>query len=333
MSTLTGTKVKDTYTSLLKVSDGNITATAKRIEDGAANGSALHLSTSAVGVDSLFFNTLPQLSTTITDVLVIDTTTGDTEYRALGAGAFVAQANVIAGSDITVTGTYPNFTVNNSAPDQTVAITAGTGALTITGTYPNFTIDFSGRINDLTDATTTTPADGDILIYDSTAAQWENVPQPSPALEETFTGYNSTVYTLTTTPVTIQFALANNTTENSSYHFGNLPAKLELAPTQDYITNTSGAQQVIYVDISAGLEVTQQGDTVYTMDRYTGGAWGTVQTVTRNHAAGDHIDSFWGMFILEDGESLRVQLAQSSGGANYKNSLIRFVVREKGNII
>ncbi len=61
----------------------------------------------------------------------------------------------------TVTGTYPNFTINstdnnttysggtginvaggtitNTAPDQTVALT-GSGATTITGTYPNFTI-------------------------------------------------------------------------------------------------------------------------------------------------------------------------------------------------
>ena len=61
----------------------------------------------------------------------------------------------------TVTGTYPNFTVNstdnnttytagsgmtlsgtqfiNAAPDQTVAIT-GTGATSVTGTYPNFTV-------------------------------------------------------------------------------------------------------------------------------------------------------------------------------------------------
>jgi|GEM_PF-1143185 len=64
----------------------------------------------------------------------------------------------------TVTGTYPNFTVNstdnnttytggtginvagttitNTAPDQTVTLT-GTGATTVTGTYPNFTVSSS----------------------------------------------------------------------------------------------------------------------------------------------------------------------------------------------
>jgi hypothetical protein len=43
------------------------------------------------------------------------------------------------GTGITTSGTYPNFTITNSAPDQTVALTAGTGINT-SGTYPNFTI-------------------------------------------------------------------------------------------------------------------------------------------------------------------------------------------------
>jgi hypothetical protein len=44
-----------------------------------------------------------------------------------------------AGTGISVTGTTPNFTVTNTAPDQTVALT-GAGINVITGTYPNFTI-------------------------------------------------------------------------------------------------------------------------------------------------------------------------------------------------
>lgn len=44
-----------------------------------------------------------------------------------------------AGTGINTSGTYPSFTVTNSAPDQTVAIAAGTGIST-SGTYPNFTI-------------------------------------------------------------------------------------------------------------------------------------------------------------------------------------------------
>jgi hypothetical protein len=48
-----------------------------------------------------------------------------------------------AGTGISTSGTYPNFTITNSAPDQTVALTAGSG-ISVTGTYPNFTIAASG---------------------------------------------------------------------------------------------------------------------------------------------------------------------------------------------
>ena len=43
------------------------------------------------------------------------------------------------GTGISTSGTYPNFTITNDSPDQTVGLT-GAGGTTITGTYPNFTI-------------------------------------------------------------------------------------------------------------------------------------------------------------------------------------------------
>jgi trimeric autotransporter adhesin len=43
------------------------------------------------------------------------------------------------GTGISTSGTYPNFTITNTAPDQTVVLTAGTGIST-SGTYPSFTI-------------------------------------------------------------------------------------------------------------------------------------------------------------------------------------------------
>jgi len=43
------------------------------------------------------------------------------------------------GTGISTSGTYPNFTITNDSPDQTVSLTEGSN-ITITGTYPSFTI-------------------------------------------------------------------------------------------------------------------------------------------------------------------------------------------------
>ena len=47
--------------------------------------------------------------------------------------------SIASGTGISATGTYPAFTVTNTAPDQVVALT-GAGTTVVTGTYPNFTI-------------------------------------------------------------------------------------------------------------------------------------------------------------------------------------------------
>jgi hypothetical protein len=47
--------------------------------------------------------------------------------------------SLTASTGISTSGTYPSFTITNTAPDQTVTLTSGTG-ISATGTYPNFTI-------------------------------------------------------------------------------------------------------------------------------------------------------------------------------------------------
>ncbi len=63
---------------------------------------------------------------------------GDLEARTLPANVWDGDDNTTysAGTGISLVGT----TFNNTAPDQTVSLT-GTGATTISGTYPNFTIN------------------------------------------------------------------------------------------------------------------------------------------------------------------------------------------------
>jgi len=50
---------------------------------------------------------------------------------------------ISGGTGITTGGTYPNFTLVNSAPDKTVTITGGTN-IQITGTYPDFGVNYTG---------------------------------------------------------------------------------------------------------------------------------------------------------------------------------------------
>ena len=47
--------------------------------------------------------------------------------------------SLTAGTGISVSGTYPSFTIDNTLPDQVVSLT-GAGTTSISGTYPNFTI-------------------------------------------------------------------------------------------------------------------------------------------------------------------------------------------------
>lgn len=58
-----------------------------------------------------------------------------------------------AGTGISTSGTYPNFTITNSSPDQTVSLT-GAGTTSISGTYPSFTItsndQYQGTVTSVT---------------------------------------------------------------------------------------------------------------------------------------------------------------------------------------
>ncbi len=55
--------------------------------------------------------------------------------------------NINNGTGISISGTYPDYTVTNNAPDQAVNI-SGQGATSVTGTYPNFTISSTDNVND-----------------------------------------------------------------------------------------------------------------------------------------------------------------------------------------
>jgi hypothetical protein len=84
-------------------------------------------------------------SPTSGNLLIYDATTSPTGVWK--------NANLTAGTGISVSNGAGSVTVTNSAPDQTVALT-GAGTTTITGTYPNFTItsndQYTGTVTSVT---------------------------------------------------------------------------------------------------------------------------------------------------------------------------------------
>ena len=109
-----------------------------------------------------------------------------------------------ASTGISTSGTYPNFTITNSAPDQTVALTAGTGIST-SGTYPNFTITNSApdQTVALTGAGTTsiTGTYPNFTITSNDSATGTVTSVAALTLGTTGTDLSSTVANGTTTPV------------------------------------------------------------------------------------------------------------------------------------
>lgn len=69
-------------------------------------------------------------------------------YSLLGSGNITISWWVITLTPwvwISIWWAYPNFTIDNTLPDQTVVLTPWTNIDSITGTYPNFTINASNQ--------------------------------------------------------------------------------------------------------------------------------------------------------------------------------------------
>jgi len=91
--------------------------------------------TSSVGVNGYYYIVSTAGSTNLDGI----TDSGTYPNFTITNSAPDQTVSLTASTGISTSGTYPNFTITNTAPDQTVALTAGTGIST-SGTYPNFTI-------------------------------------------------------------------------------------------------------------------------------------------------------------------------------------------------
>ena len=110
MATLSGTRLKDTYTGLLKTSDAsNFTSSLKVIQDGSGNDSALSLSTSTVKAAALQVNTITGGSTS-SKALVWNDSTKAIEHRTFPSNSTVS----------TTLGGRGNETINQLSTNTTL---------------------------------------------------------------------------------------------------------------------------------------------------------------------------------------------------------------------
>lgn len=103
-----------------------------------------------IAASSVVVGTATNIAGGSANQLVYQTAPSTTSFATVGSGLLLSggtlsnsapdqTVTLTAGTGISVSGTYPNFTITNSAPDQTVSLT-GAGTTVVTGTYPNFTI-------------------------------------------------------------------------------------------------------------------------------------------------------------------------------------------------
>lgn len=90
------------------------------------------------------------------------------KYDAADASAGYLSTKTVAGTGITLSegtgGDADKLKITNSAPDQTVSITAGTNITSVTGSYPNFTINAATQTTDISGLVPYTGATSDVTL-------------------------------------------------------------------------------------------------------------------------------------------------------------------------
>lgn len=120
---------------------------------GVLKGNGTAISAAVAGTDYVAPGAVTTSGLTMATARLLGRTTASTgaiEEISVGTGLLLSggtlsnsapdqTVTLTAGTGISISGTYPSFTITNSAPDQVVSLT-GAGTTVVTGTYPNFTI-------------------------------------------------------------------------------------------------------------------------------------------------------------------------------------------------
>ena len=119
MATLSGNKVKDTYTSILKLESNGITSSLKAVEDGAGTDSALKLSTDTVEVNgTLSFTSAPTTNSSELTALLVDAS-NNVVKRELNAVAFTGASTQFFANPMFVLRPSTSYTLVNTPATPT----------------------------------------------------------------------------------------------------------------------------------------------------------------------------------------------------------------------
>ena len=279
MATLSGNKVKDTYSSLLKLESNGVTSTLKTVEDGAGADSALKLSTTEVEVAALSFGAVPSSSPSELTALMIDSN-NNVVTRELDAGAFGTSATE-AFKTISIAG--QGDVVADSATD-TLNIVAGS----------NITL--------------TTNASTDTITIASTSSVFGNpmyVQRPGAS------------YTLTATATTPTEAPVDNNS-NSSSHLVNDDSNAHLNSSSSTSNAISIVRNgLIRIDINFMLEVTTSNTdvTIDVKEKPSGGSASTIQSIVRTKASVGNMGIGFSLFRhAADNTDIYYEISRNSGG-------------------
>ena len=156
----TGITITGTYPSFTIDCDvTQYTDTDARLALSAGTGISYDNATGIITNDD------PDQTVTLTDGAGITVTGTYPSFTIAYSGAVGGVTSLIAGTGISLDVTTGDITVTNSEPDQTVTLTNGTG-ITITGTYPSFTIDC--------DVTQYTDTDARLALSAGTGISYDN---------------------------------------------------------------------------------------------------------------------------------------------------------------
>lgn len=149
MATLSGNKVKDTYTSLLKLETNGLSSSLKTIEDGAGVDSALKLSTDTVEIDgTLSFTSAPTTNSSELTALLVDGS-NNVVKRELNAVAFSGVATQFFANPMFVLRPNGSHTLTDTPATPTQA------AVSNNSTTASYLFNDSGNVHLQTSSTTT----------------------------------------------------------------------------------------------------------------------------------------------------------------------------------